>query len=217
MKDDIIEKISSSAIKPLELREADVRSMMILIRKLLDTMPQAESENYLILRLYCNWTAHIQITKSNTGLRILAEVNDTLVNVKNSKDGNEVINKLSQSIGYPSLRRELFTLFEYVGIDHSLFTSNESWAHFLVILIEIIKDVPLSFPPLSTLDAKKQKIYNKIAANPIKPGAGVVAIQISEIENKIFGENNAGSKLCLIIKTEDTTSTVVPLGIDASL
>jgi hypothetical protein len=70
---------------------------------------------------------------------------------------------------------------------------------------------------LSKLDESKQKIYNKIAKNPIKPGAGVISIKISKIDNTAFGMKEKGEIMCLIIRTEDTTTTIIPLLIDVRL
>ena len=217
MEDDLIKKISATITKSKKIKEVDVRSLMILIRKLLDKMPKPDKDSYLIIRLFCNWVAHTEITNSNTGLRILAEINDTLVNVKKTKDMTEIQNKISQAIGYPALRKELKSFFNHIDVEDTLVSDNHVWNIFITYLIEIIRDVPLSFPPMSKLDKTKQKIYRKIAQNPIKPGAGVISIQISLIDYSALGVKDAGNKMCLLIKTEDTTTTVIPLLIDVRL
>jgi len=217
MEDDIITKIKTTLVINKNIKEADVRSLMILVRKLLDKMPKSDQNSYLIIRLFCNWVAHIKITQSNTGLRILAEINDALVSVKNSKDTNEIQTKISQAIGYPALRKELKSFFSHIGVDDTLVSDNNVWAIFITNLIEIIRDVPLSFPQLSKLDLTKQKIYKKIAQNPIKPSAGVVSIQISRINYDALGAQEIGDIMCLLIRTEDTTTTVIPLLIDVRL
>jgi len=217
MEDDLIRKIKKTVAKKTNLEEADVRSLMILIRKLLDKMSPSDQQLFLITRLFCNWVAHVEITNSNTGLRILAEINDTFVNVKSSTDTKEIQTKLSSAIGYPALRKELKSFFDRIGVDDALLSDNNIWAIFIINLMEIIRDVPLSFPQLSKLDATKQRIYNQIAQNPIKPGAGVISIQISRINYDALGAKGAGDVMCLLIRTEDTTTTVIPLLIDARL
>jgi len=57
----------------------------------------------------------------------------------------------------------------------------------------------------------------QIAQNPIKSGAGVVAIQLSLIDYSALGAPNEGEIMCLLIRTEDTTTTVIPLLIDVRL
>jgi len=217
MEDDLIKKIRATITKNKKIKEADVRSLMILVRKLLDKMPKSDQDLYLIIRLFCTWVAHIEITKSNTGLRILAEINDALVSVKKAKDTTEIQTKISQAIGFPALRKELKSFFDHIGIDDTLVSDNAVWAIFITYLIEIIRDVPLSFPPLAKLDSAKQKIYKTIAQNPVKPGAGVISVQISLRDYSSLGVKDAGNKMCLLIRTEDTSTTVIPLLIDARL
>lgn len=117
MEYDLIRKIKKTVAKNANLEEADVRSLMILVRKLLDKMSQSDQKLYFITRLFCNWVVHVEITDSNTGLRILAEINDTFVNVKSSTDTNEIQTKLSSAIGYPALRKELKSFFDCIGVD----------------------------------------------------------------------------------------------------
>jgi len=217
MEEDLIVKIKKTVSKNLNLEEAEVRSLMILVRKLLDKMSQPDQELYLIIRLFCNWVAHIEITNSNAGLRILAEINDAFVSVKSSTDTNEIQIKMSSAIGYPILRKELKSFFSHIGVNDTLVSDNYVWANFIDNLIEIIRDVPLSFPQLSKLDVTKQKIYKQIAQNPIKPGAGVISIQISRINYDALGAQETGDIMCLLIRTEDTTTTIIPLLIDVRL
>lgn len=218
MEDDLIKKIKNIVSIKTNIDEDNIRSLMIIIRKLLDKMKQSDQNLFLTLRLFCNWSAHTEITNSNTGLRILAEINDTLVSIKYCTDIVEIQTKMSNAIGFSVLRKELNNFFLHFTIDNILVIDNQIWAIFITNLIEIIRDVPLSFPNLSKLDESKQKIYNKIAKNPIKPGAGVISIKISKIDNTPFGMKEKGEIMCLIIRTEDTTTTtIIPLLIDVRL
>lgn len=215
MKDDLIRKIRSTVSKNENLEEADVRSLMILIRKLLDIMPESDQKSFLVIRLFANWVAHIEITQSNTGLRILSAINSALVSIKDSTDIIAMQTKMSEAIGFPALRKELKLFFDHIGVDDALVSNNHAWAILISHLIEIIRDVPLSFPRLSALDATKRKIYEEIAQNPIKPGAGVIAVKISLIDYAALGAQEPGNTMCLLIKMEDTTTIVMPLLIDA--
>ena len=217
MKDDLIGKIKSTAGKYKNLEEADVLSLMILIRKLLDTMPESDQKLFLVIRLFSNWVVHIKITQSNTGLRIRSAINNALVSIKDSTDTVAMQTKMSEAIGFPALRKELKLFFDHIEVDDVLVSNNHSWAILVSHLIEIIRDVPLSFPQLSVLDATKRKIYEEIAQNPIKPGAGVIAVQISRIDYAALGAQGMGDTMCLLITTEDTTTLIIPLLIDDSV
>ncbi|MDL1982830.1 MAG: hypothetical protein LWX54_01340 [Deltaproteobacteria bacterium] len=196
---DLIAKIRETVSKKEALGEADVRSLMILIRKLLDLMQQqSDQQSFLITRLFANWAVHIEITKSNTGLRILSAINDALVTFK-SADTDALRNGISNEIGFSALRREMKLFLNNTGIDDTIVSDNQVWAVFVNHLIEIIRDVPLSFPPISTLDNAKRNIYDQIARNPIKPGAGVVAIQITNVDYSALGAKDTGEIMCLAI------------------
>ena len=214
MEDDLIRKIRDTTGKSSNLEEADVRSLMILIRKLLDKMPESDQKAFLVIRLFSNWAAHIAITQSNTGLRILSAVNNALVSIKNSADMIAMQTVMSNAIGFPALRKELSLFLGRIGVDERLVSDNLVWAVFISHLVEIIRDVPISFPELSSLDRTKRKIYEEIAQNPIKPGAGVVAAQISEVDYGTLGAPEVGRNMCLLIRTADTTTLVMPLLID---
>ena len=214
MEKDLIKKIRTFVAQKEHIDEANVRSFMILARKLLDTMSKADQNSFLILRLFCNWVAHIEITNSNTDLRILAEVNDALVDIKDSRDSIAMQTIISQALGYPALRKELKLFLNKIGADNILAIDNNIWSVFIDNLMEIIRDVPLSFPELSKLDATKKAIYDKIVKNPIKPGAGVISIQISRIDYSALGIKDVKEIMCLLIRMENITTIVIPLLID---
>lgn len=216
VENDLISKIRKTVSKKEALEETDVRSLMILVRKLLDKIPPSDQQSFLIIRLFANWSVHIEITQSNTGLRILSAINDALVTYKSAH--TDILRRgISQEIGFPALRREMKLFFGNLGIDDTVVSDNHIWAVFVIHLIEIIRDVPLSFPKLSALDKTKRKVYDHISRNAIKPGAGVISIQISNVDYDALGAKDIGERKCLLIRMEDTTTTVVPLEIDVRL
>jgi len=216
VENDLITKIKETVSKKERMEEPDVRSLMILARKLLDQMPPPDQQSFLIIRLFANWAVHNEITQSNTGLRILSAINDALVKFK-SVDTDKLRIGISQEIGFSALRREMKLFFVHIGIDDIIISDNNVWAIFITRLIEIIRDVPLAFPHLSSLNKTKRKIYDQIARNTIKPGTGVISIQISIVDYAALGAKDSGDLMCLVIRTEDTTTIVVPLIIDVRL
>ena len=206
MRKKLIAKIKVIIAKRKNMNEADTCYLMVLIRKVLEEMSQVDLNQYLTLKLFCNWVLHIKITESNTGLRILAKTNDMLVSFKDSADIDTMRIKMSHTIGFSALRKELKTFLDYIKIGNILISDNDIWANFLTNLIEVIRDAPLSFPVLSKLDTKQQKIYDQIAKNPIKVGAEVISIRIC-----LMGS------MCLAINTRDTTTILIPLLIDVRL
>lgn len=206
-------KIQSILNYGVAITEDQVRSLMILVRKHLELMADADKLQFLTLNLFCNWCAHVEITQSNMGLRILARINDALVRVKNSADSNRIFTEISGAVGFGTFRSELLVFLNKIGVEHRLDQEAE-WIVFLAHLLEVIRDVPLAFPPSDQLSKGAKKIYEQIAQNPIKPGAGVIRTIISKIDYGALGLNTgAGELWCLLVRTEDTTTIVVPLRI----
>jgi hypothetical protein len=199
MEHSLVLKLKRIVSLGINLEEDNVRSFMVIARKLLDI--SQVSNQYLILRLFCNWAVHIEITKSNPGLRILAKINHALVSHKNSSNTAEIEESFSNQLGFTILRDEIATFLSLYSINTDIAINQDQWNRFINNLIEIIRDVPISFPPITSLDRVKRKIYNEISANPIKAGAGVISLNISLV----------GDRYCLIIITEDTTTLVVPM------
>jgi len=123
-----------------------------------------------------------------------------------------VRNELTGAIGFGACRDELGTLLNEIGIRHKL-TQEEHWRPLLGQLMELIRDVPLSFPRVGDLRGRARKIYEGIAQNPIKAGAGVVAITLSRVDYGLLGALDHGELMCLLIRTEDGVTIVVPLKI----
>jgi hypothetical protein len=209
VKNELVGKLYITLSNAEQLSEAEVRSMMVIFRKLLDGMQGQQQQNFLITRLFANWAVHNEISNSNTGLRILSSINNALVRFKNA-DTDAFIEGISSEFGLLALSNELQLLLAASGIDPNLISKKEVWGRFTEHLVEIIRDVPITFPDLATLDAKKQKIYDEISQNSIKPGAGVVAISLSIVDYDALGAKDVGKVLCIIITAADTTKIVVP-------
>lgn len=207
---DIRDKIQVALNKGGYITEPEVRSLMILVRKNLESFDDAEKLNFLKLTLFCNWCAHVEITQSMTGLRILSRANDALVRVKDSTDATQIRAEISGAIGFENFRTELLAFLERIGVKSKL-NKDVEWVSFLHHLLEIIRDVPLAFPPYSKLKKGSLKIYQEIAQNPIKDGAGITRAVISKIDYEALGVKGAGKLWCVVLRSEDTTSMVVPL------
>jgi hypothetical protein len=216
MEKDMVAKINEVLEKGVQMTEHELRSAMVLIRKMLELMPERVRSQYLLLNLFCTWAVHTEITQSNTGLRILAKVNDALVGVRHSGDPTTMGLKMSEALSFTELRRELKEFLGRCALDDKIVNDDKVWGLvFLPHLIEILRDVPLAFPQV--LDPGKQRIYDQIAQNPIKPGARVVSICLARVNYEALGAKGLGERLCVLIKTADTTTVVIPLTIDVRL
>lgn len=212
MKRDLGYKINR-ILEHNHIDEDQTRSLIILVRKHMELMPDVDKADYATLNLFCNWSAHTIIDQSQPGLRTLSRINDVLVRVKDSTDVSQIQKRISEAIGFNVLRREFISFLGILGVKHR-FSDKGVWAEFLSNIIEIIRDVPLSFPPIAKLKAPAVKIYAGIAKNPIKARAGVIRIMISKIDFDTLEAKGLGQKFCILIQTEAGPTIVVPLIIE---
>ena len=208
MEKDLLFKIHRILHEGSQVVEDEVRSLMVLVRKRLELTSESARVQYLTLILFCNWAAHTKITQSITGLKVLGRINDALVEGKNG-NGNEVQAKVSRAIGFDSLYSEMLLFLQNNQVPNEL-NKQEVWQIFLQHLIEIIRDVPLAFPPATKLKKDARAIYQQVVQNPIKPGAGVVSIKLSNVDYNALGAKGVGEIVCLILELEDSTQIVVP-------
>ena len=149
MEKDLLLKIQRILHEASQIVEDEVRSLMVLVRKQLELTSESARAQYLTLNLFCNWAAHTKITQSITGLKVLGRINDALVEGKNG-NGNEVQAKVSRAIGFDTLYSEMLLFLQNNQVPNEL-NDPEVWQIFLRHLIEIIRDVPLAFPPATNL------------------------------------------------------------------
>lgn len=211
MKIDMKNKIAELIKLKNAIDEHQTRSLMILLRKNFELISEDNKKNFSILNLFCNWSAHTKIDQSITGLKIIARVNDAFVKIKDSQNISEIQLEITNAVGFTELRSEFEAFLAYIGVEEII--EDDQWLVILNNLIDIIKDVPLTFPELSKFKPAVQKIYERIAKNPIKPGSGVIMIILSIIDYEKLGIHNMGEVVCLLIRTEDSTTTVVPLAV----
>jgi hypothetical protein len=126
-----------------------------------------------------------------------------------NRNGNELQAKVSRAIGFDTLYSELLLFFQNDQIPNKL-KDPEVWQIFLRHLIEIIRDVPLAFPPATNLKRAARTIYKQVVKNPIKPRAGVISIKLSNVDSDVLGAKGIGDILCLILQLEDKTERDIP-------
>lgn len=91
------------------------------------------------------------------------------------------------------------------------FFFREKWFALLRHLLEVIKDVPIEFPAIDKLQAAQLAIYRQIVERSIKPGAGIVMATLSEMDYSTLTNSHIGKVWSLVIRSEDTTTLVIPL------
>lgn len=209
MEQDLLSKIQRILNLGPQLTEDHVRSLLVLVRKQLELHPGLKTSRYLTLNLFCNWAVHTEINQSLTGLRLLGAINDTLIRLKTSS-GEQIQTELSRTLGFDTLYDEFTSLLQKFGLTHQ-YMDKRTWAIFQTHLVEIMRDVPLTFPPVKKLTRDIRKIYDRITKNPINPGAGVVLMKVSNVDYGKLGAKGFGEVTCLSIRTESNITLLIPL------
>ena len=210
MQNDIAHKIQSLASRREPLSESEVSHLMILSRKYLDHMPPEERANYLMLRLFCNWAAHVVIDRSMEGLEVLKRLNDALVEVAPIPDNDTVGCRLTSVLSFRELRRELGVLLENVGVSEPLDRDQTRWTNFVRHLIEIIRDCPIGVGDVENMSRRARELYESIKTNPLQQRGWVVGLAVTEVDYGQFGAAGR-NEVCLHILLSDTTHIVVPM------
>src|SRR5437899_655804 len=203
MERDIAKKIQEIVRRNADITETDVRLLLVHIRKRLELIPR---DRFSTLSLFCTWTLHTGITNSVPAFRLLKRVNDAT----KTAGTRTVVTEVVDAIGFALLRFELKEFLDEAHISHN-FTDNKVWINFHRHLLEIIRDIPIVFPPLTSLKlgSKTRQTYDQIIQNPVKPGFGVVSITLSYQDYDPLGVK-AKETLCLSVLTEDGTSILIP-------
>ncbi|KFJ43823.1 hypothetical protein IBE48_08595 [Francisella philomiragia] len=143
---------------------------------------------YNILNLYCNWILHDSITASNTALRILERLTDSMI-LHNAGDESKWINdSIVEGFNIHTLQQEMIFLADELNIEIvGLLKTKSYWKDFVRILIKKLIGRPLKFPDKPKYKAKE--IQDSIISKTVKSGSdanGVLSICFIKHNNSIF-------------------------------
>jgi hypothetical protein len=154
-----------------------VRSTMVLIRKLLEE--KLLKQTFPLLNLYCDWTVHNSLDRTQECLRILQKSTSILVKLpflnKWKEDGNgglvwnadEALSfEVNKSLGISELKREIMSLFASQGLPTNIFVDQEKWRHFASVLIRNLADSVIEFP--DDIETRRETNQKKIIYNDIQ-------------------------------------------------
>ena len=151
--------------------ECEVLYLMVQIRKILD----CGGNSYKTLRFYSNWVLHSELSKTAT-TKLLVDIFDAGIDGK--KDGRDnARNLISSSSSFFTLNTFKNDLKGFVN-EHNLpgnILSNANWKNIRRLLLELIKDCPVSFVPTEIInlrvikDNEKTFSYRFTLANKRKP------------------------------------------------
>lgn len=162
MKNRRVWKIRSILDSGSTLSEAEVGYLMMLIRKLIEDHYSTNKNNFLLLRLICNWALHTTISNSNFAQDILRSINSVLSGYDFHKKDREKFfrlnTQLSEAISFTTLRNELGNFLDSFKIRRDLVDRDENWKNYLDVLADVIDEAPLQLSPPNTSSVQRFSI-----------------------------------------------------------
>lgn len=209
MQNDLAKKLTALASRQETLSESEVSHFMTLCRKYLEHIPRDENAGYPILKFFSNWASHITIDRSREGLEILKRLNDMLV-AEASTANTDITSLLTALLSFRRLRGEIGGLLEHLGASDPIDQNQTRWKHFVLHLIEIIRDCPVEVGNVEDMSRWARQSYEAITANPIKHGCWLVGVAVVKVD---FGQFSTSGKheICLEMLMSDTTHILIPL------
>jgi len=141
MTKNIIDKINQVVKNKIET-ESQVVYIFIQCIKCLDD----EDDSYPIIRLFRNWVAHNKLSHSSTRHKqSSAEYRlDSFYKFFLKQKHGGMFEFMDEGFTlFKDLKDELLTFFKENEIDTDFIQNRDEWGHFVQILYEILKDVPL--------------------------------------------------------------------------
>ena len=151
-------------LRNIELRrglpsQAEIGHLLSLTRQLMEA--NRCSSAYRHLKLYCDWSVHLNISQSSTGRTVLLQI-ATLLKKSRETETPEIadaIHGVSGVLNLEKLRHEWETLYEEHHIQCELL-KGDTWSICCAHVIEIIADKRIEFPDNPT--GKWKNAYDEI-------------------------------------------------------
>lgn len=153
--------------------------LMMLTRQLLES--QQLQNRFPVVKLYGDWCAHCEISRSSLGFRILQDLSlalnqdhrDNTVSIADPNGG------ASQALAITALRDQMSVLFEENGLESWPF-SKLQFPLFMGAILDAIEDSPISFPDPLTRQA--QPYYDR-AHNAACGNEKLIVVRASVTKN----------------------------------
>jgi hypothetical protein len=134
VRNDIIEKLKKLLSEGIR-RESDVVYLLVEIRKLLDRNEYADP----LLRLFCNWVAHIEISGARSGSSLILKEFDP-----EYPNAGEILRGPAHYSFY-SFREHLGNCLLHFGLPTQLVEKNIDWVRFTVLYTLVVGECPILY------------------------------------------------------------------------
>lgn len=117
----------------------DILTVMVLSRQVLEMRGLGKKSSFDLLKFYCDWCVHFEMSRSIHCVGILEEVTNILIQYSSETDMAIITKEVSKAISLDTLRKELSDLYASEGISTVLF-SDRNWKNFSELLVGVLLD-----------------------------------------------------------------------------
>lgn len=182
---EITNKIEKLLSKGVDITESETVHLMTLMGKIIEL--NGIQDDYPMVNFFRDWTQHVNIDRSRTGLDVLSAIHEVLRTVKDLEDIKEVTKALEKVLSLDKFLEQSQKLIKFLNIKTTFFITKKSAESFLGQLFEVLNDCPIRFPKNLNKRKKAKKIYENMMTREIS-GKGIV----KELRLKIdFGKNKS--------------------------
>lgn len=142
------------------LTKSDVINLMSQLRLLLES--QAVKKQFPRLAMYCDWTLHPQLSRSAVAFRLMESIADVLIAHPDAPGAPGFFDAMTKAVGLGDLRSECIDASRHFGIPDKFCADPKVWTDFATVLVGILLDRPLEFPPVSNRSKGVDEVLRRI-------------------------------------------------------
>jgi hypothetical protein len=211
MRIELERKIKELVTAREPLSESEVSHLMTLMRKDLDRARNELGAEYQLLRFFCDWSVHITLDRSVSGMKMMQALNSILHEWGDRPPGEEFFDSVTRALSFDELRRQMASFFESARLSDRLTRNKRLWNNFVARLISVVRDCSLELPERTSKKEIKE-IREEIVGNPLKEGMWLTGLSLTGIDLELpQGPPSGTETLCVVLRTANTTEIVVPL------
>lgn len=146
-REEIIKKLDSflGAHHPIS-EECHVVYLMVEIRKILDhERNQGETDDFPLLRFYCDWTVHTEKTRITENMRLIMD--EVFKDAKSHIEApamRQAMSPVMQFAYMDKLKDQLARFLEERGLNTDLV--GDGWISFIGVLVKVLENQPINNP-----------------------------------------------------------------------
>lgn len=190
-----LNKIQEIFSGPRDLQVADLESLMLNIRLVLET--EDLKEKYKTLNLYCNWCMHAKIRDSLVAYRVLEHITSAIIKYNRDPDNSKwYSDAVIEGLKFHDLQYEIEDFIYRFNLGIGLFHDPVFWNSFGKALVNNLVGRPLELN-ISSKNPKMIKVIDsikEIANTANQPQFAVFSLEFIYMQDKQFFKVLSGTR-----------------------